>query len=127
MNLTVRCGQVCAVDGSAARTSTARKATANVRRRMLSNETSDVATQAHEQGLEKQSCPAGILHHFRLMNDSTLALTTLRDAQCRLMVMAGPSGSPFHQKPVRKSARRMRHGKCFFGRLMIAAKGASPV
>jgi hypothetical protein len=94
---------------------------------MLSNDTSDVATQAHEQGLEKQGCPAGILHHFRLMNDSTLALTTLRDAQCRLMVMAGPFGSPFHQKPVRKSARRMRYGKCFFGRLMIAAKGASPV
>jgi hypothetical protein len=40
------------------------------------------------------------------MNDSTLALTTLRDAQCRLMVMAGPFGSPFHQKSVRKESAK---------------------
>ena len=86
-----------------------------------------MSRRRHTSSQGKQHCPAGILHHFRLMNDSTLALTTLRDAQCRLMVMAGPFGSPFHQKPVRKSARRMRYGTCFFGRLMIAAKGASPV
>src|SRR5258708_24490246 len=115
MNLTVRCGQVCAVDGSAARTSTARKATANVRRRMLSNETSDVATQAHEQGLEKQRCPAGILHHFRLMNDTTLALTTLRDAQCRLMVVAVALGTaPFPKPLTKKKQQGARRGEGFF-------------
>jgi hypothetical protein len=56
------------------------------------------------------------------MNDSTLALTTLRDAQCRLMVMAGPFGSPFDQKPVRKEGAKDALWQVPFGRLMIAAK-----
>ena len=77
-----------------------------------------------EQGLEKQGCLAGILHHFRLMNDSTLALTTLRDAQCRLMVMAGPFGSPFHQKPVRKEGAKDALWEVLFWTLDDRGKGS---
>src|SRR5262249_48155072 len=83
MNLTARCGQVCAVDGFAARTSTARKATPNARRCMLSNGTSDVTTQGGRQGrmrapAGKPRLPRGIAHHFQLMNHSTVRLKTLR-------------------------------------------------
>lgn len=48
-----------------------------------------MSRRRHTSSHGKQRCPAGILHHFRLMNDSKLAPTTLRDARCRLMVMAG--------------------------------------
>src|SRR5215472_8867375 len=127
MNLTARCGQVCAVDGFAARTSRARKAMANARRCMLSNGTSDVATQAQRAATRKQRCPAGILHHPQRMNDSTLALTTLGDVVWRLMFYAGPFGGPVHQNQQEKKARRVHYVKCFFECLMIAEKGASPV
>src|SRR5262249_35354571 len=79
MNLTARCGQVCAVDGFAARTSTARKATANARRGILSNGTSDVATPGAARSHEKAALPSGHPASPPMMNDSTLALTTLGD------------------------------------------------
>src|SRR5262249_11184248 len=78
-NLTAGCGQVCAVDGFAARTSTARKATPNARRCMLSNGTSDVMTQRRRRApAGKPRLPRGIARHFPLMNDSTVWLKTLR-------------------------------------------------
>jgi hypothetical protein len=58
------------------------------------------------------------------MNDSTLALTTLRDAQCRLMVMAGPFGSPFDQKPVRKEGAKDALREVLFWTLDDRGKGS---
>ena len=58
------------------------------------------------------------------MNDSTLALTTLRDAQCRLMVMAGPFGSPFDQKPVRKESAKDALWEVLFWTLDDRGKGS---
>src|SRR5215475_10880192 len=79
MNLTARCGQVCAFDGCAARTSTARQATPNARRCILSNGTSDVTIQGcRRAATRKQRLPIGIAHRFQLVNDSILRLKTLR-------------------------------------------------
>jgi len=61
------------------------------------------------------------------MNDSTLALTTLRDVVWRLMLCRGRFAAPLIKSQREKKARRVRYVKCFFGRWMIAAKGASPV
>jgi len=84
---------------------------------MLSNETSDVATQAHEQGLEKQRCPAGILHHFRLMNDTTLALTTFRDAP---MPADGCGGAIWQSLSSKAYKKRTREG-CAMGSAFLDA------
>jgi hypothetical protein len=83
--------------------------------------------QAPPAAARKQRRPASILYYFHLMNDNTLALTTLRDVVWRLIFYAGAIGRPVHQKQQEKKAGRVRYGKCFFGRWMIAAKGASPV
>jgi len=50
--------------------------------------------QAQRAATRKQRCPAGILHHLQLMNDSTLAVTTLRDVLWRLMFYAGAVSRP---------------------------------
>src|SRR5215472_10501881 len=124
MNLTARCGQVSAVDGFAARTSAARKAMANARRWMLSNGTSDVATQAQRAATRKQRCPASILHHLQLMNDSTLALTALRDVVWRLMFYAGAVSRPAHQKPARKESAKGALCEVLFWTLDDRGKGS---
>src|SRR6516165_6210390 len=73
------------------------------------------------------SRPRRILYYFHLMNDNTLALTRLRGAQCRPMVMAGPLGGPVHQKPARKESAKGTPWEVLFWTLDDRGKGASPV
>src|SRR5215469_5140974 len=60
--------------------------------------------QAPPAATRKQRRPASILYYFHLMNDNTLALTTLRDVVWRLIFYAGAIGRPVHQKPARKES-----------------------
>jgi hypothetical protein len=83
--------------------------------------------QAPPAATRKQRCPARILYYFHLMNDNTLALTTLRDLVAADILCRGHLAAPFIKSQQEKKARKVRYGKCFFGRLMIAAKGKSPV
>src|SRR5215470_19570416 len=62
-------------------------------------------SQAQRAATRKQRCPAGILHHLQLMNDSTLALTTLRDVLWRLMFYAGAVSRPRSSKAGEKRKR----------------------
>src|SRR5215472_3236689 len=80
--------------------------------------------QAQRAATRKQRCPASILHHLQLMNDSTLALTTLRDVVWRLMFYAGAVSRPAHQKPARKESAKGALCEVLFWTLDDRGKGS---
>jgi hypothetical protein len=80
--------------------------------------------QAPPAATRKQRRPASILYYFHLMNDNTLALTTLRDVVWRLIFYAGAIGRPVHQKPARKESGKGALWEVLFWTLDDRGKGS---